>query len=78
MAFEKDPNELGALWEKTNARGTFMTGMIEVNGQKINVVCFPNRKGAASHPDWRVLKSVPKEAKAAAPQSDVDADSIPF
>lgn len=52
-----DPNELGALWEKSSSRGTYMTGTI--NGVK--VVVFKNsRKSSDKQPDWRVLKSKPK------------------
>lgn len=77
MAFEKDPNELGALWKKTGAKGEYLTGTIEVNGQKINVVCFAtNNDPGSNRPAWRVLKSVPKADKPEA--SDVDDRSIPF
>ncbi len=55
----KDPNELGALWEKSSARGPYMTGMI--NG--VAVVLFRNtNKKHEKQPDWRVLKSQPKAA----------------
>jgi hypothetical protein len=56
--YKKDDSEVGALWEKSSARGIYMTGMI--NGQP--VVLFKNdRKVAGSkQPDWRVLKSKPK------------------
>lgn len=58
----KDPNEIGALWSKTSARGEYMTGTI--NGVK--VVCFKNdRKSSEKQPDWRVLKSQPREPKPA-------------
>ena len=56
---ERDPNEIGALWTKTSKKkGTeYMSGVIA--GQ--NVVCFRNKdKKTDKHPDWRVLKSVPK------------------
>jgi uncharacterized protein (DUF736 family) len=56
-----DPNELGALWEKSSSRGPYMTGTI--NGVK--VVVFKNdRKSSEKHPDWRVLKSKPRDARA--------------
>lgn len=58
MPFEKDPDEIGALWEKESARGTYMTGVI--NGEK--VVVFKNAKGGGKAPTWRVLKSKPREA----------------
>lgn len=57
MPYEKDPNEIGALWEKEGKRGTYMTGTI--NG--VRVVLFKNgNKGNEKSPDWRVLKSQPK------------------
>ena len=55
---ERDPNELGALWMKESAKGEYMTGTI--NGVK--VVCFKNtRKTSDNQPDWRVLKSQPRD-----------------
>jgi uncharacterized protein (DUF736 family) len=59
MAFEKDENELGALWSKTGAKGEYLTG--EING--IKVVCFKQEKRSEKSPDWRVLKSKPREVK---------------
>lgn len=57
MPYEPDPNELGALWVKSGAKGDYMTGTI--NGVK--VVCFPNtRKSSDKAPDWRVMKSIPR------------------
>ncbi len=73
---ERDPNELGALWIKSSSRGEFMTGTI--NG--VAVVVFKNdRKSSANQPDWRVLKSQPREAR---PSADVEPppadDATPF
>jgi uncharacterized protein (DUF736 family) len=52
-----DPNELGALWSKTGRNGEYMTGTIS----GVKVVLFKNtKKTSEKHPDWRVLKSVPK------------------
>lgn len=74
MPFERDPNELGCLWEKTGGKGTYMTGTI--NGEK--VVLFRQQKRSDKSPDWRVLKSKPRED---APVSDKaqswDADPEP-
>jgi len=77
-----DPNEIGALWIKTGARGDYMTGTI--NGQP--VVLFKNdRKLAGSNqPDWRVKKPTPKDAvsrgsaESAPPRIPFDDDTIPF
>ncbi len=72
MAFEKDPDELGALWLKTSARGEYMTGTI--NG--VNVVCFPAKKTSDKSPAWRVLKSKPRDG--AAPVRGSDNSDVPF
>ena len=55
-----DPTDkLGALWQRTSAKGDYFTGTI--NGAK--VVIFANRfKTEEKHPDWIVYKSTPKEA----------------
>jgi hypothetical protein len=68
MAYEKDENEIGALWIKDGKRGEYMTG--EINGVK--VVVFKNdRKPAGSKaPDWRVLKSIPKADRDESPFAD--------
>lgn len=67
MAFEKDPNEIGALWVKEGRKGPYMTGTI--NGEK--VVLFKNgNKNSEKSPDWRVLKSQPKP--------ETDESPVPF
>lgn len=66
MPFEKDPNEIGALWEKQSSRGTYMTGTI--NGVKV-VVFHNGKKNSDKSPDWRVLKSKPREARSEADDS---------
>lgn len=58
----QDPNEIGALWLKSSAKGEYMTGTI--GGQR--VVVFRNtRKNNEKAPDWRVLKSQPREDRPA-------------
>lgn len=72
MPYEKDPNELGALWEKSGRNGPYMTGTIS----GVKVVVFKNgKKNSDKSPDWRVLKSVPKDG--ARPRSEAD-DSIEY
>jgi hypothetical protein len=76
---ERNPDELGALWEKTGAKGDYLTG--EIGGVK--VVCFRNTKAHDNPkaPAWRVLKSKPRDEGAgyarpsASPISDQD---VPF
>ena len=55
----KDPNEIGALWLKSGSKGEYMTGTI--NG--VAVVCFRNKSDNEKAPQWRVLKSQPRDAK---------------
>jgi uncharacterized protein (DUF736 family) len=55
---EKNPDEIGALWMKPSAKGDYMTGTI--NGER--VVVFANtKKTSEKSPDWRVLKSKPRD-----------------
>jgi hypothetical protein len=59
MPFEKDPNELGVLWEKSGRNGTYFTGSLELpDGTKQPVVVFKNgnKKDGSKAPDWRILK----------------------
>lgn len=59
MAFEKDPNELGALWSRHGRKGPFLSGQID--GQ--DVICFPVQSSNPNAPSWRVLKSQPREQR---------------
>jgi hypothetical protein len=68
MAYEKDPDELGALWMKTGGKGEYMTG--EINGVK--VVCFRTQKRSDKSPDWRVMKSKPRDRR----QDDTPLDMV--
>jgi uncharacterized protein (DUF736 family) len=58
MSEQRNPDELGALWEKSSARGDYMTGTI--NGQAV-VVFRNDRKTSDKQPDWRVLKAKKRE-----------------
>lgn len=74
MPHEQDPNEIGALWEKDGPRGKYFTGTID--GQR--VVVFRNgNKRSEKAPDWRVLKSKPREAEPRSVDPLTD-ESIPF
>lgn len=55
-------NSIGALWIKQSKSGTeFMSGYIEINGQKIDIVVFKNDKGDNDRkPDWKILRSQPR------------------
>ncbi len=66
----QDPNERGALWEKSSAKGTYFTGTID---GKPCVVFKNARKAPGSNaPDWRVLKPTPKEDRPARPEPEDD------
>jgi uncharacterized protein (DUF736 family) len=66
MPFEKDENELGALWAKTSGKGVeYLSGTIEGVG---DVVCFAAKPTASGKgPTWRVLKSQPKGERESKP-----------
>lgn len=68
---QRNPDELGALWIKSGAKGEYMTGTI--NG--VAVVLFKNdrKEEGSKQPDWRVLKSKPKEERAATRPAGDDA-----
>lgn len=79
MAYEKDQNEIGALWVKSGTKGDYMTG--EVNGVK--VVCFSIANPRPNGPAWRVLESQPKPDtprpdQAPSTAEPVTVDDIPF
>lgn len=67
MAFEKNPDEIGALWLKSGAKGDYLTG--EIGGVK--VVCFAVKRTSEKSPAWRVLKSKPRDT---APVTDMDVE----
>lgn len=60
MTYQKNEGTpaIGALWVKTSKKGTqYMSGTIEIDGQKMNIVCFANKKTKDSQPDYRILPS---------------------
>ena len=77
MAYEKNPDELGALWLKQGSKGAYMTGTI--NG--VNVFCTPTKSENPKAPTWRVMKAKPKEETVNAGPSlnePVNDQDIPF
>jgi len=78
--------ELGALWIKKGAKGQYMTGILTIDGVATPIVCFSNQnKKNPKEPDWRILRSVPKEQKAnvvsdtlTADGDVINPDDIPF
>lgn len=65
-----NPNKIGALW--IDERYGSLTGTIELNGQKVNVICFRNKeKKNEKSPDYDVLIKRPKGEGQAQAETDV-------
>lgn len=60
-----NPDKIGALWSKKTLSGKdYYSGEIEINGEKIKIVCFSREsKRSEREPDWDILISKPKEIK---------------
>jgi len=67
---QRNPDELGALWLKSGAKGEYMTGTI--NGQPVVLFKNDRKEPGSKQPDWRVLKSKPREERQA------QADGVDF
>lgn len=82
MAFEKDPNEIGALWRKAGAKGEYLSGTIDLGDGPVKVVCFAVKQSSDKSPAWRVLKSIgvtgSAPTKAHAPVRSPDSDDMSF
>lgn len=62
MVYNKNSDEIGALWIKKSSSGNeFMSGNIEIEGKQIKIVCFYNdKKLSDKQPDWKILISRPR------------------
>ena len=68
MPYERDPNELGVLWEKSGRNGPWFSGSLEIDGQKVPIVVFRNgNKRSEKAPDWRILKAQKRDSADAEP-----------
>lgn len=57
---QKNERSIGALWAKSGKKGMYYSGMIEIDGRKIPVVCFQNnRKTKPNQPDFNIMLSQP-------------------
>ena len=58
---------MGALWSKTSDKGKkYMSGIIEIDGVKHQVVVFKNdHKTADNHPDYKIYPSKKRGQKEA-------------
>ena len=89
MTDDKKPDDrVGALWNKTSTRGTFMTGTLELteehvaemqaNQGKLQVIVFMNEKKTGNQPDWRVLKSKPRPQTPTIAPMIINDEDVPF
>ena len=85
---KKQDDRVGALWNKTSSRGTFMTGTLELtdahvaemqaNQGKLQVIVFMNEKKTGNQPDWRVLKSKPRPQTPTLSAPIINDEDVPF
>jgi len=68
--FQRPEGEIGALWSKQGKKGAYFTGEVTIDGKTTKIVCFQTKKSSERAPDYRILKSVPREQ--AAPVTDDD------
>lgn len=89
MTDDKKPDDrVGALWNKTSSRGTFMTGTLELteahvaemqsNQGKLQVIVFMNEKKTGNQPDWRILKSKPRSQTPTLAPTIINDNDVPF
>ena len=78
MSDTKKEAAIGALWEKTSARGVYMTGNIEINGEKVGIVCFRNDQKTGKQPDWRILKAKPRTETPQDQREPLTDTDVPF
>lgn len=53
---------IGAFWKKISVKGTnYMSGNIEINGKKIQLVVFENKKEKENQPDYKIYLSEKNE-----------------
>lgn len=75
--------KIGALWLKTTPKGEkYMSGQIELNGEKIRLAVFKNsKKELEKHPDYNILLSGQQNQQQSAspePEREIRIEDIPF
>ena len=79
MPFEKNPDEIGALWLHDGPKGEYMTGEITLGGATTKIVCFRSKSVSPKATAWNILKSKPKADMAAPPAGTYNAnEDVPF
>src|SRR3954469_13080632 len=71
----KDPNDVGALWRRENARGDWFSVSVDLDQLlvctggatgKVSLVAFGNKKTSDKQPDFRLLFPTRREQPTAA------------
>jgi len=64
---------IGALWSKQGRNGDYLSGNVEINGVKHNIICFINGfKELPKHPDYQIYKSEPRPEQQPEPEHYVE------
>ncbi len=72
---------IGALWLKdSKSGGKFMSGSVEIEGVKHQIVVFKNthKVEGSNQPDYKIYPSTPIQGKAAQSVPDIADQEIPF
>lgn len=83
MSEEKEKRDIGAIWFKESRKGVkYLSGVIEIDGEKRKFVAFKNSKKADNQPDYRIYQSTPRDEKQELqnnpPCDKKDNEDIPF
>lgn len=75
---ERNPNRIGALWIKRKNNNVFMSGELEIDGEKIRILVFKNTyKEQDNQPDYNIM--LPRdESRRDSRRNDDYNDDIPF
>ena len=69
---------IGALWLKEGKNGKFMSGEIEIDGEKTSILVFKNTyKEKPNQPDYKILPASDNRRRETR-QSDDFEDDVPF
>jgi uncharacterized protein (DUF736 family) len=76
----KNPNRIGACWKKVADTGTYLSGQIEINGEKININIYTNKfKEKETQPDFVIYKQKPKQTVKPNPElGEVPQEEVPW
>ena len=78
--WDKNNGIVGRIWEKTSKAGKpFISGYLYIEGQKIDLVGFQNKKREGKNdPDWILKISDPIEKRIEQKHEEISADADNF